>query len=401
MIKKFGFKNYFSFKEGVEISFEYDGNTPKNVTQGGHIGTVLGIKGANGSGKTNILKAISFLFCFVTRRMITTETNSADNSEEIKIPIEPFFFSTEITEFYIELELSGVIYYYELDISSSGIKREGFIRNKNEEGSKDVLFIERNNNEIIKCISEYSELKKIKLKGDQSIISLVSDFKFNHSMNDLIVFRDFFNSFIFNVGHNGLKKDMEENIKYIRSSFYKKNPDALNFVKNIIMESDDGISDIVIETIKNSSGDDVDFPAFIHEVNHNKFSLLYADESMGTKTLYNELFKYWLILKDGGVLIADEFDIHLHAMILPKIINLFTDLSINSKNSQLIVTAHNTEIIDDLGRYRTILVNKENNESYCYRLDEIPLLRNDRDISPFYKKGRIGGVPNFNNKNRY
>ncbi|EJL6274821.1 hypothetical protein NMR36_002930, partial [Vibrio cholerae] len=56
-------------------------------------------------------------------------------------------------------------------------------------------------------------------------------------------------------------------------------------------------------------------------------------------------------------------------------------------------TAHNTEVMDALGRYRTILVNKEGNESYCYRLDEVSMLRNDRPISPLYKKGKIGGVP--------
>jgi hypothetical protein len=41
------------------------------------------------------------------------------------------------------------------------------------------------------------------------------------------------------------------------------------------------------------------------------------------------------------------------------------------------------------------LVNKENTESYCYRLDEIPsdILRNDRLISPAYNQGKIGGVP--------
>jgi hypothetical protein len=51
--------------------------------------------------------------------------------------------------------------------------------------------------------------------------------------------------------------------------------------------------------------------------------------------------------------------------------------------------------MDFLGRYRTILVNKENNESYGYRLDEISgdIIRNDRPISPAYNAGKIGGVP--------
>ena len=114
---------------------------------------------------------------------------------------------------------------------------------------------------------------------------------------------------------------------------------------------------------------------------------------MGTKALFLTLYKYWLTIKNGGLLVLDEFDTHLHAMILPELIELFTNRKINKNNAQLIITAHNTEIIDSLGRYSTVLVNKENNESYSYRLDEVALLRNDRPISPLYKKGKIGGTP--------
>ena len=41
------------------------------------------------------------------------------------------------------------------------------------------------------------------------------------------------------------------------------------------------------------------------------------------------------------------------------------------------------------------MVNKEDNESYGYRLDEIPgdIIRNDRSLTQIYKSGKIGGVP--------
>jgi len=40
-------------------------------------------------------------------------------------------------------------------------------------------------------------------------------------------------------------------------------------------------------------------------------------------------------------------------------------------------------------------VNKDENKSYSYRLDEIPgdMIRNDRPIEPIYRSGKIGGVP--------
>ena len=86
---------------------------------------------------------------------------------------------------------------------------------------------------------------------------------------------------------------------------------------------------------------------------------------------------------------------NLHSHILPVLINLFTNRKINNNDSQLIFTTHDNDIMDKMSKYRTLLVNKEDNESYGYRLDEIPgdIIRNDRLISPIYKTGKVGGVP--------
>ncbi|ARO98244.1 hypothetical protein K08M3_13010 [Vibrio alginolyticus] len=389
MIKRFGLKNFSSFKEGAEISFEFDGNTPVSVSNGESVGTVLGIKGANGSGKTNILKGLAFLYSFVTKRM-TTKHKFQSNEEYVDLPIESFFFSEEPSEFYIELISNGVTYYYELDVTKKGIVRELFVK---EVDKKDVVFLERMRNEITYCDSQYEELKSLKLKEDQSLLSLPSDFNFHGDMADLVILYKEFSLIMFNVGAHGMKTDTEDSTADSLATFYKANPDALEFVKSVIRSGDEGICDIEIKTLKDGTGEDIDYPVFIHEHQGQRFGLLYSDESMGTKVLFNNLLKYWLTLKNGGVLIFDEFDIHLHSMILPEVIKLFTSPKTNPKKSQLIITAHNTEIIDSLGRYRTILVNKDKNESYCYRLDSISMLRNDRPISPFYQKGKIGGVP--------
>ena len=64
------------------------------------------------------------------------------------------------------------------------------------------------------------------------------------------------------------------------------------------------------------------------------------------------------------------------------------------KLAQLIFTTHNNEIMDRLKKSRIILVNKEDNESYLYKLDETgEILRNDRSISKIYNTGRLGGKP--------
>nr|WP_319552555.1 AAA family ATPase [uncultured Vibrio sp.] len=393
MIKKFGFRNFSSFREGTEISFEYDGNTPISVTKGELVGTTIGIKGANGSGKTNILKALTFLYCLVTKRMSTTLKDPETDEESVRLPIESFFFSKEPSEFYIELLCDNVLYYYELDVTKDGIVREFLVRNKTSGKGKDEILVEREGNQITNIFPDYNELLNVKLKEDQSIISIPSDFNFHNEMKDLKNLYDNFSRVIFNVGPYGIKNESENHIVDSRATFYKKNERALEFAKAVISSGDEGISDIEIETMKSTTGKDIDYPVFIHEYDGKKMPLIYEDESMGTKVLFKNLFKYWFILEIGGLLIFDEFDTHLHSMILPEILDLFINPETNPKNAQLIITAHNTEIIDSLGRYRTILVNKDKNESYCYRLDAVSMLRNDRPISPFYQKGKIGGVP--------
>ena len=91
----------------------------------------------------------------------------------------------------------------------------------------------------------------------------------------------------------------------------------------------------------------------------------------------------------------DEFDIAFHPHILPTIVNYFDNEEVNIKNAQMLFSTHNTDILEYMGKYRTVLVNKESSESYVYRLDEIPgdIIRNDRPIAPVYNSGRIGGVP--------
>ncbi|MBA55206.1 MAG: hypothetical protein CMK89_12195 [Pseudomonadales bacterium] len=388
MIKKLGFRNFSSFKEGAEIRFVSKDLPIEEQDLLANISPVLGIKGANGSGKTNILKAITFLYCFCSKRMGTTR--SLDNGKsEIDIPFEPFAGSDDVTEFYIEFIRDDTTYYYELDVRNSGIVREE-VRRKHK---KEVVCLIREANKITHCLKEFSELKKLKLKADQSVISLPDDFEFEKRMVDLEVMYWHFKRILFNVGYDGYKT-IDSGSYFKISEFYKENPDAFEFTKQIISGVDDGIKDIRIEsTVDSETGEDVFYPLFIHGYHKSEFPIGLAQESMGTKALFINLYRYWAAIRDGSLLVLDEFDTHLHAMILPEIIELFTNQKINKNNAQLVITAHNTEIIDSLGRYRAILVNKENNESYCYRLDEVSLLRNDRAISPLYSKGRIGGTP--------
>lgn len=127
MIYSYGFKNYFGFKEGANVSFHLNGRVPKDVSHGRDVATILGVKGANGAGKTNLLKALSFLSSFCSYSFYSKDGSSID--------ADPYFHSEAPSEFYIEFLYGDYIYTYELAVTVSKVVYERLYRkSKNGDG---------------------------------------------------------------------------------------------------------------------------------------------------------------------------------------------------------------------------------------------------------------------------
>lgn len=378
MLLKFGAKNFFCFKEGVEISFKLKSNCPESVSQGKTYSNILCVKGANGSGKTNALKILPFLSNFCC--------NSFENKPEDGIQIATFFYNKKPSEFFIEFSIDNKKYTYILVTTEKAVISETIYRTE----KRLTKIIERKENKMLKCVKDYNELEVIKLRSNASIISTSKQYE----ISCMVKFYNFFDAIISNI-HHSLGFRLNEKGYQIISEFYKNRKEYFNFTKKLICQFDLGINNIELIPGKDENGKDFFFPIFHHKRGSETGKLVYHLESSGTKSLFLQLWKYRVALLFGGVLVLDEFDINLHPHILPVLINLFLDKEINKKNAQLIFSTHYSEIMNLMGKYRTVLVNKEDNQSYAFRLDEIPgdIIRNDRPISPIYNAGKIGGVP--------
>lgn len=380
MILEFGAENYFSFKENFVVSFKK--NSLKKSTDLNNILNIMCVKGANASGKTNVLKTIPLLADFIC--------NSFKYEKDEKLPFFPYFDSKEPIKVYIKfLDKNNYEFTYELEATRQKVISEKIYRKKN---SKDILIIKRESNKFTTLIKEFKELENIKLKDNSSIISTAIQYELDLVKSIYDTFKNIFsNVYLFG------RREQAANYEDI-SKIYFENKEVFEIVKNLLIKFDNGINSIEILNDEDiETGKIRHFPIFNYIIDEKETFLTFHSQSSGIKSLYLQLIQYIGALMGGTILVFDEFDIDLHPDILPVLLSLFEKN--NPKNSQILLSTHNIEIMDTLGKYRTIFVNKEDNQSFLYRLDELPssMLRNDRPLTPLYKTGKIGGRPKIDN----
>lgn len=134
---------------------------------------------------------------------------------------------------------------------------------------------------------------------------------------------------------------------------------------------------------------------FLHDDNA-KHIFNVGNESDGTMRLFDIAEPLTTTDKDT-VFVIDELDRCLHPGLTIQYINSFlSKAKDNSNNNQLIVTTHESRLLNlDLVRRDEIwFTEKENNESTLYSLNEYNV-RFDNVIDKAYMEGRYGGVPIF------
>lgn len=376
MLLEYGFKNYFSFREGAEISFRLDKNCPDTISGGASFTPVLGVKGANAAGKSHVLRALGFLELFVV--------DSFSRKDGTPLALNPHFDSKDPTEFFVEFMVGSSLYRYELAATNTEIVRETIFRTK----AKRVRLIERIGNKLVHMPAKHPGLKSVVLRSNASIVSTLRQ----HKINVLDEVAEFFHDIDSNIGYGGLYSG--PTIENIGQQVHQS-ADLRKFIVDFLNRCDTGVSDLRILTAQKEDGDTEYRTFFVHKAGGEEHLVSYILESTGTVKLFKALPGFYRVLKYGGVLVNDEFDMQLHPDILPLIVDLFLDPATNTGGGQLIFSTHDSGLLDKLGRYRTYLVNKDENESFVYRLTSIPgdILRNDRPIRPVYESGKIGGIP--------
>jgi AAA15 family ATPase/GTPase len=127
---------------------------------------------------------------------------------------------------------------------------------------------------------------------------------------------------------------------------------------------------------------------------------LNVDESEGTKKFYMLIGKLHRKFTEGGLFIVDEIDSNFHPSLLQKIIKLFQNPEINQANAQLLFTSHDTSLMDpELMRRDQFYFTEKNicDSTRLYSLADLKGIRNNADFARQYLAGIYGALPILGN----
>lgn len=136
----------------------------------------------------------------------------------------------------------------------------------------------------------------------------------------------------------------------------------------------------------------------IHRTKDGHSPLPFDDESLGTKTWLVMVVNALSALERGSTLIVDELDASLHPALMAEILRLFLSPKSNSSGAQLIFTTHDTWTLDSqaespLSRGQVWFVEKDLTGASTL----VPLSdyrpRKGENVQRGYLQGRYGGIP--------
>lgn len=394
MLIEFSVSNFRSIKDMQTLSFlatamnEHEKTNTIQVTDKVRLLKSTAVYGANGSGKSNLVKAMWAMVNFI----------KAPFEDKIKFEehIQPFKLNTSTR--------NDGSFFQIMFIIEEKTYRYGFVYLKGKITSE-WLFGTANKNEV-----EYftRDEQKIYINKERFREGIGLETKTREDKLFLNVVAEF-NGKIINVIKGYLSKIFIVqglNEKTLQSFSYGLIQNKAN--KHRLLEmlklADLDIYDVDLEENYDPKTRKIISQRKIFDENGQEVGLEILDfdkeASEGTKKMFNYAGIFVHLLKSGGIIIIDEFDARFHTSLTKAIVKLFN--SEKNKAAQLCFVTHDTNLLDnDLLRRDQIYFAEKNQrgETSIYSLNEIKGVRNDSSLEKDYIKGKYGAVPFIRNLN--
>lgn len=427
MLIQFRVGNYRSFKDPVTLSMvaanikskpeELDLSNVIHAANDLSLLTSAAIYGANASGKSNLIRAMSFMRSFVLNSSRETQAND-------KITIEPFRLSTETdgkpSLFEMIFLHEGKQYRYGFEATTERVVAEWLYAVPTR---REVLLFERKGDEIEVNSRQFKEGRDLQERTRSNALLLSVAAQFNGKVARQVL--TWFTCLEINTGLND-GREIVSAMYYYEDNRYKDK--MMSFVKQL----DIGVEHIQVEKktfqefVNSSTPLSEPFQQFfdaLHKLNpdlegisakttHKKFDAhndvvannvfdLEQHESEGTKKIFALAYPVIVALHTGRIFIIDEFDARLHPLITCAIIQLFNNKETNPHGAQLIFATHDTNLLNSrMFRRDQIWFVEKSRQGFSdlyslveYRVRDGAKIRNDASFEKDYIEGRYGAIP--------
>lgn len=362
--------------------------------------------GANASGKSNVIRALDFMHFFVLNSFSAL-------SEGQPIPITPFLFDPESSKNQSEFEITFIVdsvrYQYGFAVTQQRVNEEWLIAYPESKPQRwfERIFDPKNSSykwqfsrsfigqkEVIKTATRTNALflsTAIQLNNDQ----LKPVFNWFSGKLDVIL--------------PGANINLQFTIDQCVSEHGKQR--ILSFmnaadisIANIKLEKkafDPGMVPNILalelrdKLIADMYGKELTSVKFVHDSSAGSGILDLNDESQGTQKLFAFAGPWLDVLARGRVLVVDELDTSLHPLLVRHLVGLFHNPATNPLNAQLLISTHDTTLLDpDIYRRDQVWFTEKDKygATSLYSLAEFKPRKNEA-FERGYLRGRYGAIP--------
>lgn len=439
MLIDFTVRNFLSYREEVSLSMVASSTVKECESSDGYSNVFVmdngkrclrtaAIYGANGSGKSSIIKAMDFFKAMVLRSFVDENVVSQLSNLCYRFNVDSVHEPVSMQMIFI---CNGERYRYGFEVGQEKVLTEWLFVML--EGSSKESYCFKREGQNIKVNTKVAKGARgidTKTRGNALFLSTAAQFNVDVAMKVKEWFRKRFN----------VLSGLDDTMLYTVRTFMH-NPAIRSLILKMVGIVDNCIKDVnVKENVKDINPQDLSFEILSrlsanvsgdaskrnekfeqHELEilttHNLYNgnqivgdetLNFKFESLGTTKLFALLGPFFDTIQNGGVLIIDEFGTSLHTQLSMELLRLFYS-TMNTSGAQLVLATHDTNLLrKDLLRRDQIWFTEKSPEGTStlyslveYKINQANSVRSDASFSKDYLLGRFGAIPYFGDIDKF
>lgn len=359
-------QNMPRFKGDIEVDFstkqrveEDDKERLFNVFSNIYTNQAISFIGLNASGKTTILKAISFVINLLNNEALNNIKSKEilnDLSENENVRVTSYFYNDN-SVYKLETVITKTINQVDNEEKLIIIEEKLWEKDANKVKKKKSLFDFKDTDIRI----ERNKKEQFLLDDVSVMIAINKEKQSNFPLRDMLMWTNHNMLNILGKFPKELLTFLDPSIEYFKCNVEKKSADIrLKFY---------GSEEIIL----------------------NRPSEIEKYLSSGTIKGINVFMNALLCFMEGGYLIVDELENHFNEEIVTTLVRFFMNPNVNKNGATLIYSTHYSELLDEYERNDCIYIVRNRRGIYAENLSLI-LKRNDIKKSEAYESGYLEGT---------